>query len=321
MAKPIYHFDPKTMTYFRIDNKIQYRISNIISHLVSSVFAGLACFVLFVMLFESPNEKVLRSEKLELEAQYELLNSQIEEIQEVLTDIQQRDDNLYRVVVNADPVPSEAREIDKTSVKYKDLREKTSSDIATLTTQKVDELRRKLYVQSKSFNEVFDAAKNHEERLLRTPSIQPVLNKDMKRMASGYGMRIDPIYKTPKFHAGMDFSGAHRSEIFATAKGTLTFVGWKQGYGNCMIIDHGFGYETLYAHLDGFKLKRGQQVNRGDVIGYMGNTCKSTGTHLHYEVHYKGKVTDPRNYYFQDLNPEEYDEMVRLTSNNGNVFD
>ena len=152
MAKPIYHFDPKTMTYFRIDNKIQYRISNIISHLVSSVFAGLACFVLFVMLFESPNEKVLRSEKLELEAQYELLNSQIEEIQEVLTDIQQRDDNLYRVVVNADPVPSEAREIDKTSVKYKDLREKTSSDIATLTTQKVDELRRKLYVQSKSFN-------------------------------------------------------------------------------------------------------------------------------------------------------------------------
>ncbi|MBO4735788.1 MAG: M23 family metallopeptidase, partial [Paludibacteraceae bacterium] len=124
-----------------------------------------------------------------------------------------------------------------------------------------------------------------------------------------------------KFHAGMDFSGAHRSEIFATAKGTLTFVGWKQGYGNCMIIDHGFGYETLYAHMDGFKLKRGQQVNRGDVIGYMGNTGKSTGTHLHYEVHYKGKVTDPRNYYFQDLSPEEYDEMVRLTSNNGNVFD
>ncbi len=321
MAKPIFHYDPTTMTYKRIDNKMQYRIKNILSHLVTSVLAGLACFVAFVMLFDSPREKKLRSEKSDMETQYKLLTKQIEEMQEVLKDIQQRDDNLYRVVVNADPVPDEARNIDKNALKYKDLLNSTSSEIVVTTTQNVDQLRRQLYSQSKSFNEVFEAAKNHEEMLLCTPSIQPVLNKDMKRMASGYGMRIDPIYKTPKFHAGMDFSGAHRSEIFATAKGVISFVGWKQGYGNCMIIDHDYGYETLYAHLDGFKLKRGVKVNRGDVIAYMGNTGKSTGTHLHYEVRYKGKVTDPRNYYFHDLNPEQYDEMVRTSSNNGNVFD
>jgi murein DD-endopeptidase MepM/ murein hydrolase activator NlpD len=321
MRKVYYIYNPKTRTYDRVYPTFRQRVLHVLKRLFVGMGFGAGSFILLLWIFGSPSEKQLRIENSRLLAQYNVLSRRLDEALGVMQGIQQRDDNLYRVVVNADPVPSEAREIDKTSVKYKDLREKTSSDIATLTTQKVDELRRKLYVQSKSFNEVFDAAKNHEERLLRTPSIQPVLNKDMKRMASGYGMRIDPIYKTPKFHAGMDFSGAHRSEIFATAKGTLTFVGWKQGYGNCMIIDHGFGYETLYAHLDGFKLKRGQQVNRGDVIGYMGNTGKSTGTHLHYEVHYKGKVTDPRNYYFQDLNPEEYDEMVRLTSNNGNVFD
>lgn len=321
MAKPIFNYDPTTMTYKRIDNKMQYRVRNILSHLVTSVLAGLACFVAFVMLFGSPKERKLRSEKSKIETQYAMLNKQIKEMNEVLHDIQQRDDNLYRVVVNADPVPSEVRSIDKNALKYKELMNETSSEIVVATTQAVDQLRRQLYTQSKSFNEVFEAAKNHEEMLLCTPSIQPVLNKDMKRMASGYGMRIDPIYKTPKFHAGMDFSGAHRSEIFATAKGVISFVGWKQGYGNCVMIDHGYGYETLYAHLDGFKLKRGVKVNRGDVIAYMGNTGKSTGTHLHYEVRYKGKVTDPRNYYFHDLSPEQYDEMVRTSSNNGNVFD
>ncbi len=176
-------------------------------------------------------------------------------------------------------------------------------------------------MQSHSFDEIVDLAKNKEERLLCMPAIQPVLNKDLKRVASGYGMRIDPIYKTPKFHGGMDFTGALDTEIFATGKGVIEAAGWMQGYGNTVIVNHGFNYKTLYAHLNKFKVKKGAKVSRGDVIGFMGTTGKSTGVHLHYEVQYKGKQTNPQNYYFMDLSPEEYDQMVQLSSNYGHVFD
>ncbi|MDR1730143.1 MAG: M23 family metallopeptidase [Prevotellaceae bacterium] len=321
MAKAKFHFNPKTLTYERIDNTIRHKIKKLGSHLITSILSGLACFVAFAMLFESPREKMLRSENAQLEAQYEFLYSQLDQIQEVMTDMQQRDDNLYRVIVQAEPVASSIRNSITESSSYRDLRRKTNSELAVSTTQKLSSIRRQLYVQSHSFDEIVDLAKNKEERLLCMPAIQPVLNKDLKRVASGYGTRIDPIYKTPKFHAGMDFTGAPDTEIFATGKGVVEAVGWMQGYGNTVIVNHGFNYKTLYAHLNKFKVKKGAKVNRGDVVGLMGNTGKSTGVHLHYEVQYKGKQTNPQNYYFMDLNPEEYDQMVQLSSNYGHVFD
>lgn len=322
MAKPKFHFNPKTLTYERIDNTIRHKINRFGSHLVTSVVSGFACFVAFAMLLESPREKALRSENAQLEAQYEVLSSQIDVIQEVLTDMQQRDDNLYRVVVQADPNPYDIRNANSGMARqYEDLHKKTNSELAVSTSKKIDNICRQLYVQSRSFDEIVDMAKNKEEMLLCIPAIQPVLNKDLKRLASGYGVRIDPIYKTPKLHAGMDFSGTTNTEIYATGKGVVEFAGWRQGYGNTVIVDHGFEYKTLYAHLNGFKVKKGAKVNRGDVIAYMGNTGKSTGTHLHYEVQYKNRATNPQNYYFMDLNPEEYDKMVQLSSNYGNVFD
>ena len=180
-----------------------------------------------------------------------------------------------------------------------------------------------LYVQSNSFDELVKHAKNNEDKLQHIPAIQPILNKDLKRTASGYGRRVDPIYHTVRFHAGMDFSAPIGTEIFATGDGTVSFVGWKQGYGNCVTIDHGYDYMTLYGHISKFKkgLRKGQKVTRGDVIAYVGNTGKSTGPHLHYEVRLKGKPQNPQNYYFKDLSPEEYDEMVRLSSNSGKMFD
>ncbi|HOI27440.1 MAG: M23 family metallopeptidase [Paludibacteraceae bacterium] len=321
MAKPKFHYNPITLTYERIDNTIKHKLKKIGSHAITSILSGLACFVAFVLLINSPRERILKSEKAQLEAQYEILNNQLDQVQETLTDIEQRDNNLYRVVVQADPIPSDIRNGNNQSSRYEDLRKKTNSELAVITTKRIDQIRRQVYVQSNSFDEIVNMAKNKEEMLLCMPAIQPVLNKDLNRMASGYGIRIDPIYKTPKFHAGMDFSGDRGTEIYATGKGVIEFKGWKQGYGNAVIINHGFGYKTLYAHLDKFKLRQGARVNRGDVIAYMGNTGKSTGNHLHYEVHYKGKVTDPRNYYYLDLNPEEYDKMVQLSSNYGNVFD
>ena len=323
MAKAKFQFNPKTLSFERIDNTIRHRFGNIISHLASGLFIGLGLFILFALFIDSPHEKELKSENAELEAQLQLLNSQLDEVQEVLTDIEQRDDQLYRVVVQADPIASNIRHLSSSQDKYKSLLEKSNSEIAVQTTAKMDDIRRQLYTQSLSFDEVTNLVKNKEDMLLCIPAIQPVLNKDLKRMASGYGMRIDPIYNTPKFHAGMDFSGETGTEIFATGKGTIEFKGWMQGYGNAVIIDHGYGYKTLYGHLNGFlkTLRVGTKVNRGDVIAYMGSTGKSTGPHLHYEVHYRDKVTDPRNFYYMDLSPAQYDEMIQISSNNGKVFD
>ncbi|MBR2262338.1 MAG: M23 family metallopeptidase [Paludibacteraceae bacterium] len=323
MAKAKFQFNPKTLSFERIDNTIRHRIKNFMSHLASGLLMGLAFFIIFALFIPSPHEKELRSENAELESRYKLLSSQLNELKEVLTDIEQRDDQLYRVVVQADPVAANLRRLSHSQSKFDDIREKTNSVIAAETVEKLDNIRRQMYIQSVSFDEVINLVRNKEEMLLCIPGIQPVKNKDLKRMASGFGYRIDPIYKTPKFHAGMDFSGNIGSEIYATGKATIIHQGWMQGYGNCIILDHGYGYKTLYGHLDHYvkNLHVGSKVNRGDVIAYMGNTGKSTGPHLHYEVHYRDKVTDPRNFYYIDLSPKEYDEMIQITSNNGNVYD
>jgi len=218
MAKPKFHYNPITLTYERIDNTIKHKLKKIGSHAITSILSGLACFVAFVLLINSPRERILKSEKAQLEAQYEILNNQLDQVQETLTDIEQRDNNLYRVVVQADPIPSDIRNGNNQSSRYEDLRKKTNSELAVITTKRIDQIRRQVYVQSNSFDEIVNMAKNKEEMLLCMPAIQPVLNKDLNRMASGYGIRIDPIYKTPKFHAGMDFSGDRGTEIYATGK-------------------------------------------------------------------------------------------------------
>jgi len=185
----------------------------------------------------------------------------------------------------------------------------------------LDMLNRQLYIQSQSFDEVVELFKDHDQMLSCIPAIQPVSNKNLKQTASGYGMRIDPIYKTAKFHAGMDFSANIGTPIYATGDGVVKKAGWQSGYGKIIIINHGFGYETWYAHLNDYDVRVGQKVKRGEVIGEVGNTGKSTGPHLHYEVHLKGKVVNPVNYYFMDLSAEDYDKMIELAANQGKVFD
>ena len=204
---------------------------------------------------------------------------------------------------------------------YFALRDMANADLVINTTQKLDMLNRQLYIQSKSFDEVVDLCKNHDEMLKCIPAIMPVSNKNLKKTASGYGVRIDPIYKTAKFHAGMDFSANIGTPVYATGDGTVVKAGWETGYGNLIQVDHGFGYVTWYAHLSKYKVRPGQKVVRGEVIGEVGNTGKSTGPHLHYEVHVKGKVQNPVNYYFMDLSAEDYDKMIQIAANHGKVFD
>jgi murein DD-endopeptidase MepM/ murein hydrolase activator NlpD len=295
---------------------------NFLKRLFVGMGLGAGSFILLIWIFGSPSEKQLRIENSRLLAQYNVLSRRLDEALGVMQGIQQRDDNLYRVVLQADPVADAVRKAGYSGTnRYEELMDMANSDLVVNTTQKMDMLNRQLYIQSKSFDEVVDLFKNHDEMLKCIPAIQPVANKNLKYTASGYGMRIDPIYKTAKFHNGMDFSANIGTPVYATGDGIIKKAGWQSGYGKIVVVNHGFGYETWYAHLNKYNVRVGQKVVRGEVIGEVGNTGKSTGPHLHYEVHLKGKVVNPVNYYFMDLSAEEYDQMIELAANQGKVFD
>lgn len=321
-AKKKFYFNPDTLDYEEVQIGLAQRLRGVLIHLLSGMLMGFLFFLIYVSLIKSPGEKQAVLEKNRMEGQYKALRGQMNEVQDVLTDLQQRDDNLYRVVFQAEPIPYEVRT--NTSNKndyYKMLMSMTNSEIVIQTQKKMDELRKQLYVQSKSYDDLVVLAQNKEKMLECLPSIQPVANKDLTRVASGFGYRIDPVYHTRRFHAGMDFTAPIGTDIHATANGIISFAGWEQGYGNCIKIDHGYGYETLYGHMSAFTVNAGQTVKRGEVIGLVGSTGKSTGPHVHYEVHYKGEIMNPQNYYFMDLTPDEYDKLIQLSNNAGQMFD
>ncbi len=322
MRKVYYIYNPRTQTYDRIYPTIRQRAYGMVRRFFLALGIGGIFFLFLLFVFGSPSEKELRIENSRLLAQYNVLSRNLDEALKVLSDIQERDDNLYRVMFQADPVPSAIRKAGYGGTnRYEQLMGMANSELVIHTTQKLDLLNRQLYIQSKSFDDVVEMFKNHDELLRCIPAIPPISNKNLRQTASGFGTRIDPIYKTVKFHSGMDFSAPPGTDIYATGDGIVTFMGWKSGLGNTIIIDHGFGYHTLYAHLRDFRTKKGKQVVRGEVIGGVGSTGKSTGPHLHYEVHVKGNPVNPINFYFMDLGPEEYDEMIRIAANHGKVFD
>lgn len=322
MRKVYYIYNPKTRSYDRIYPTFRQRVLHVMKRLFVGMGFGAGSFILLLWIFGSPSEKELRIENSRLLAQYNVLSRRLDEALNVMQGIQQRDDNLYRVVLQADPVADAVRKAGYGGTnRYEDLMDLANADLVVNTTQKMDVLNRQLYIQSKSFDEVVDLCKNNDEMLKCIPAIQPVSNKNLKQTASGYGYRIDPIYKTTKFHSGMDFSANIGTPVYATGNGRVVKVGWESGYGKLIKIDHGFGYMTWYAHLNDYNVRVGQKVVRGEVIGKVGNTGKSTGPHLHYEVHVKGKVVNPVNYYFMDLSAEDYDKMIEIAANHGKVFD
>jgi murein DD-endopeptidase MepM/ murein hydrolase activator NlpD len=322
MARKKFHFNADTLSYEQIEHTLGHKLTRFLVHAVSGLFSGAIFFLIFVTTVQSPEEKQLNQEKSHMEAQYKVLERQLGDIQDIVSDLQERDDNLYRVIFQADPIPLSVRKATAANTNYyEQLLDMTNSEVVVTTTKKLDELKKQLYIQSKSYDEMVTLVKNKEKMLANIPAIQPVLNQDLKHMASGYGWRIDPVYHSRRFHAGMDFAAPIGADIYATGNGTVVSTGWKQGYGNCVQINHGYGYLTLYGHMSAFKVRSGQSVKRGDVIGLVGNTGKSTGPHLHYEVHFKGTVMNPQNYYFLDLSPAEYDQMVQMSNNSGQMFD
>lgn len=322
MRKVYYIYNPKTRTYDRVYPTVRQRVMSLLRSLFVGMGFGIGAFLLFLWIFGTPSEKELRIENSRLQAQYDVLSHRLDEALTVMKDLQQRDDNLYRVMLQADPIADPVRRASYGGTnRYEELMDLANADLVVNTTQKMDMLDRQLYIQSQSFDEVVKLCKENDEKLKCIPAIQPVANKDLKYTASGYGLRIDPIYNTTKFHEGMDFSANIGTPVYATGNGVVTKAGWQSGYGKIIKIDHGYGYETWYAHLNDMDVRVGQKVVRGQVIGEVGNTGKSTGPHLHYEVHVKGRVVNPVNYYFMDLNADDYDKMIQMAANHGKVYD
>ena len=323
MSKIKYYYDKKTLSYKPIESTGIDKFKNFIVYFTSSAILAFFILLIFFQYFDSPKEKRLKNEINNLISQYEIINSDLEQIELVLDDIQKRDDNIYRTIFEADPIPTSIRKQGFGGVnRYKKLSGYSNSDLIINTSKKIDQLTKQLYLQSKSFEEVVDLAKNKSKMLASIPAIQPVANKDLKRMTSGYGYRIHPIYKTRKMHYGMDFSAKTGTEIYATGDGVVSKVRRsKRGYGNYVKINHGFGYETLYAHMSKYIVKKGQKVKRGEVIGYVGNTGISTAPRLHYEVRKEKKKINPVNFYYNDLTPEEYEKMLEISSQYNQSFD
>ena len=320
--KKKYRINPETLAMEQVEHGFRYWLRQTGNYIFAGIVIGVLLLYVLLTFFPSPREKQLKKEKDAMQAQLEVLNQQVDQMQIVMTDLQQRDDNLYRVLFGAEPIPLHIRQGAQRKIDYYErIASMTNSELAADLTLKVDMLGKEIYVQAKSYDDIVAMAKTQEIRMENIPAIQPVMNKDLKRVASGYGMRIDPVYHVRKFHQGMDFTAPTGTDIYATGNAKVVFSGWKQGYGNTVILDHGFGYQTLYAHLFKSLVREGQRVRRYDVIALVGNTGKSTGPHLHYEVRLHGKPVDPRNYYFYDLSPEEYDKMIQLSNNFGQMLD
>jgi len=322
MRKVYYLYNPQTLSYERVYPSWKQRLWSVFRHFFVGILIGVGVFAFATYYFDSPSEQQLKKENRLLHSQYEILSRRMGENQKVLNDLQLRDDNLYRAIFHAEPIPSSIRKPGYGGTnRYEKLMDMPNSELIISTTKKMDVMSKQLYVQSLSYDEVAEMISSQKDRARSIPAIQPIANKELTRIASGFGVRIDPVYGAPKFHEGMDFTAKTGTDIYATGDGTVEFAGWRSGYGNCAVINHGYGYQTLYGHCERLLVREGQKVVRGEVIAKLGSTGKSTGPHLHYEVIVKGIHDNPAKYYFMDLTPEEYDRMIQIAENHGQVMD
>jgi murein DD-endopeptidase MepM/ murein hydrolase activator NlpD len=325
MPKLKYYYDKESLSYRPVNTSRFSEISSVVLFLLSTIFFGI--LALFVLLntdtLNTPNELFQAREIENFRIQYELLNKKLEKIEEVMANVADRDNNLYRVYFEASPIPDEQRKMGFGGVnRYKELEGYNNSELIVNTTKRLEVLTKQVVVQSRSLEELESLAKSREDLLSAMPSIQPIHKIDLKRMASGFGYRTDPFTKKRRFHQGMDFTAPRGTPVYASGDGVVGRVDNRAaGYGKHLRIEHGFGYVSLYAHLNKYNVKRKQKVNRGDIIGYVGSTGRSVGPHLHYEIFKDGKRVNPLNYYSGNLTAEEFDIMLNLASQENQSMD
>lgn len=318
MAKIKYYYDTETCKYERVKTTTGDIIFNVLGIFSLSLTLAVGLLFLYSSYFESPRELILNNEIKELEYYYENLSKKIEQLNKLISDLEYRDDNIYRSVLGAEPIDKNVRSAGIGGAdRYDEVRKKglIHKDLIIELSEGVDKLRRKVYLESKSQDEVVEIARNKEKMFASIPAIQPISNKQLISLASGFGFRIHPVYKVKKMHYGVDFAAIIGTPIYATADGTIQKVEFSfSGYGNMVEIEHGFGYKTRYAHMHGFAVRYGQKVKRGELIGYVGSTGLSTAPHLHYEVFINNVAKNPVYYFFNDLNPDEYEKILELAA-------
>lgn len=323
MAKVKYYYDSDTLSYRKIELRKRDKFKRMLGFLLSSIIMGLFLMFITFQFIESPKEKAQKREIENMELNYGLLNKKMSQVEQVLEGIQHRDNEIYRLYFETNPIPEEQRKAGFGGVnRYKSLEGFENSDMIIDVSKNMDILSKQLYIQSKSLDEIINLAEDKEKLLAGIPAIQPIRKEDLSRMASGYGWRSDPFTKARKKHNGMDFTAPSGTPIYATGNGKVKRAdNTASGFGQHIEIDHGYGYKTIYAHLSKYNVKRGQNVSRGDLIGFVGNTGRSVGPHLHYEVHKNGRPINPINFYYGNLTPEEFKEMLKTASQEGQSYD
>jgi len=315
MGRTKYIFNETTQTYEPVKRSAAQHFFRLFLFMVSSIAIATLIFVFSFTFFESPKEKIMERELSQYKLQFQIMNNRLDQMQALLNELSDKDDNIYRVIFEAEPIPKSIRQAGYGGTdRYAKLEGYENSMLLKQTAEKLDKIASQVYVQSKSFEDVYKLAREKEKMLRSIPGIQPVKITDLKRISSYFGWRIDPIYKIKKYHSGIDFSSPKGSPIFATGDGIVKKIRHsRRGYGNTITIDHGYGYKTFYAHLSKIKVKKGQKIKRGETIGLIGNTGKSTAPHLHYEIIKNGRKINPIYYFFNDLNPAQFDEMLELS--------
>ena len=323
MSKPKYSFNPESLSYDQIKLSPRQKIFRFLRGAVLLLSVSFVFLLILSLFFDTPGEKIQKRENKQLLYQYELLNQKVEKMEQSMDEIQQHDDNIYRLIFGIDPVPENIRKAGVGgSNPYKELEQYSKSDLLIETSKKIDNLTRRMVVQTESYDNIMKLVQDKEKFLASIPAISPIADRNLKRFASGYGYRIHPIYRTLKMHKGIDLTAPTGTKVYATGGGKVISAGYAAGgYGIKVIIDHGYGYKTLYAHLNKVNVKVGKHVARGDVIGEVGSTGRSTAPHLHYEVRKNDQTENPVNYYYTDLTPEEYEEMINVSSQMTMSFD
>lgn len=323
MKKIKYYYNTNTLRYEKLETPLRVKLLRVLGFLSASIVTAIIIVSIAYRIFPSTKEKILRQQNEALLQNFLALDEETKKLQQQLVQLEKKDNEVYRAIFEANPIPDSARA--KALEQQKEIQlvqgmgqfELESSILETL-----NNINRRMTVQEKSYGQIDQFIKNKEELLACTPAIQPLSNKDLKRIASGFGHRIDPVYKTVKFHAGLDFTAPQGTPIYASANGVVRIAAHLgTGYGNHVVINHGYGYETLYGHMFRIKAKAGQRVKRGEIIGYVGSTGKSTGPHCHYEVHKNGRPLDPVYFFYNDLTPEQFDRIVKMASVSNQSFD
>ncbi len=325
MKKVKYYYDPETLAYRKIKRRKRTKFAYAGLFLLSSALFGFLAFIVLLNtpFFETPRDRLLSREIQNLRLRYEILNKKMDHVDEAMASLEDRDNNIYRAYFNSAPIPEEQRKAGFGGInRYRDLEGYDNSELVINTTKRIDVLSKRLVIQSRSLDEIAKLGRDKSNLLAAIPAIQPVRNENLKSLASGFGYRSDPFTKIRKFHEGMDFSARSGTPIFATGDGVVVRAdNSRSGFGNHIVLRHGYGYETLYAHLSKYNVRPGKRVKRGDVIGFVGSTGRSEAPHLHYEVHKNGKPVNPLNFYYGNISAAEYVAISKIANQENQSLD